>query len=202
MATLPKIDDIRRNQILQAAMATLASSGSANVTMEDIATACGLSKGGLAHYYPSKSELFMAVFVSFFDGIFERSCRHMLQADHPLEKLLSFTWLFDRDDPDCQVGYPLLFDCMALAVHDEAYRRLLFSWFGNWVKLLQNVIEEGQKQGLFVGIAAESAAMAISAVYQGVATRWYFAPETHDSRWAVEACRKAIEGIVGGGRSS
>ncbi len=198
MATLPKIDDIRRNQILQAAMTTLAKSGTANVTMEDIAEACGLSKGGLAHYYPSKSELFMAVFVSFFDGIFERSCRHMREAGHPLEKLLSFSWLFDREDPDCQVGYPLLFDCMALAVHDEAYRRLLSSWFENWVKLLQDVIEEGQKQELFAGIDAEPTARAISAVYQGVATRWYFAPETHDTAWAVEACRKAIGGILKG----
>jgi len=197
MATLPRIDDIRRNQILQAAMKTLAKSGSANVTMEEIAASCGLSKGGLAHYYPSKSELFMAVFVSFFDGIFERSCRHMLEADHPLEKLLSFSWLFDRNDPDCQIGYPLLFDCMALAVHDEDYRRLLSSWFGNWVTLLKDVIEGGQKQGMFTGIEAEPAARAISAVYQGMATRWYFAPETHDTHWAVEACRKAIEGIMG-----
>ncbi|WP_028323688.1 TetR/AcrR family transcriptional regulator [Desulfatirhabdium butyrativorans] len=198
MATLSKIDDIRRKQILQAAMLTLAKSGSANVTMEDIAVACGLSKGGLAHYYPSKSELFMAVFVSFFDRIFERSCTHLNEAGNPMEKLLSFEWLFDRDDPDCQLGYPLLFDCMALAVHDEAYRDLLADWFSKWVGMLQAVIEEGQTTGLFPGIVPEFAGRAISAVYQGIATRWYFAPDVHSTQWAIDAYRKAIRGIMAG----
>jgi hypothetical protein len=36
----------------------------------------------------------------------------------------------------------------------------------------------------------------MSAVYQGIGTRWYLAKETHSSQWAVKASNDAIKGIL------
>ena len=84
--------------------------GSANVTMADICRAAGLSKGGLAHYYKSKRELFKAVFEEFFKRIFVRCRDKMAEFDDPLEKLLSLELLYDADDQDAVIGYPILFE--------------------------------------------------------------------------------------------
>ena len=50
MPPIPELEAIRKSQILRAAMETIAANGCANVTMADICSAAGLSKGGLAHY--------------------------------------------------------------------------------------------------------------------------------------------------------
>jgi len=196
MAAIPELEQIRRAQILEAALRTLSANGSASVTMEEIARAAGLSKGGLAHYFTSKNELFQSTFKEFFDRVFQRVRDEIAGIEGPLEKLLGFELLFDMEDPDAKAGYPLLFDCMFLAVRDGTYRALFDEWVDNWVALLRDVIEQGVEQGIFRGVEAEPVARAISALYQGVATRWYLATGSHSREWALESVRKGVLGFM------
>jgi AcrR family transcriptional regulator len=196
MAPNPELESIRRNQILEAALKTIAQQGCANVTMDDICQEAGLSKGGLAHYFKSKNELFKAAFQKFFEGIFQRGEETMAQYNDPLDKLLSFGWLYDAQDPDVPTGYPILFDFMAIAVHDHEYREIFNDWINNWLLLLKKAILEGQGQGLFNNVDPEEATRSISAIYQGVATRWYMAPQSHSTQWALNTIKKAITGLL------
>jgi AcrR family transcriptional regulator len=196
MPPIPELEAIRKAQILEAALNMIAENGCNNVTMADIATAAGLSKGGLTHYFPSKDELFKAVFTEFFRQIFERSRDTMMQFDDPVDQLLSFEWLYDRNDPDGITGYPVLFDFMSIAVHDPEYRAIFDDWVGNWVILLTEAIEAGIRCGLFFTADADALARAISAIYQGIATRWFLAPDQHSSQWAVRFYREAINGLL------
>jgi len=100
------------------------------------------------------------------------------------------------EDPDAEAGYPLLFDCMFLAVRDETYRALFDEWVDNWVALLRDVIDDGVQQGIFQGVDSEPMARAISAVYQGVATRWYLATGSHSQEWALKYVRKGVRGLM------
>jgi AcrR family transcriptional regulator len=179
MPPIPELEAIRKAQIIEAGLHTIAQRGCANVTMDDICSAAGLSKGGLAHYYRSKNELFKAVFNAFFDRIFQRSRETMAQFDDPLGQLLSFEWLYDANDPDMEIGYPLLLDFMAVSVHDKEYREIFYGWIDNWVSLLSGALEEGIRRGQFKDLDPAATARTISAIYQGVATRWYLAPEIH-----------------------
>lgn len=43
-------------------------------------------------------------------------------ANVTMDKRLSFGWLYADQNSDAMVGYPILLDCMALAVHDDEYR--------------------------------------------------------------------------------
>ena len=196
MPPIPELEAIRRTQILEAAQATIAQRGCANVTMEDIARAAGLSKGGLAHYYKSKKELFKAVFEAFFDEIFQRGRTTMAGFKGPMAKLLSFGWLYDREDPALDVGYPILFDFMSIVVHDEEYRGIFHNWINNWIELLQGALEAGIKRGVFAGLNPEQTARTISAIYQGVATRWYLDPASHTDDWAKLSITQAITGLM------
>jgi AcrR family transcriptional regulator len=196
MPPIPELEQIRKTQILDAALQTISANGSANVTMEEIARTAGLSKGGLAHYFKSKNDLFQSTFKEFFDRIFQRVRKEISGVEGPMEKLLGFELLFDMEDPDAEAGYPLLFDCMLLAVRDETYRALFDEWVNNWVALLRDVIDEGVEQGLFHGVDAEPMARAVSALYQGVATRWYLATGSHSRAWALEYVRKGIRGLM------
>ncbi len=197
MPPIAELEAIRKKQILEAGLTAISQRGSANVTMDDICQAANLSKGGLAHYYRSKKELFKAVFQYFFERIFQRSEATMAQFDHPLDKVLSFDWLYNRDDPTVNVGYPLLFDVMSLSVRDAEHREIFHDWIGGWVGLLKEALEQGLDQGTFKDLAdPEATARAISAIYQGVAARWYLDSESHSTQWAVSAFQKAIRGLL------
>ncbi len=196
MPPIVELEAIRKAQILEASLKSIATSGCANVTMADICRSAGLSKGGLAHYYKSKNELFLAVFEEFFKRIFVRGKLTMAQYSDPLDKLLSFSWLYNADDPDALLGYPVLFDFMSIAVHDPEYRRIFHDWVNNWLVLLKEAVNEGVSSGQFKNIDADVAARAISAVYQGIATRWFLAPELHSTPWALDTLRRAVIGLL------
>ena len=196
MPAIPELEAIRKAQILEAALQTIAASGHANVTMDVICKSAGLSKGGLAHYFKSKNDLFKAAFKTFFDRIFQRSQKTMNAVEDPLEQLLSFDWLFNLDDPDLNIGYPLLFDVMSLAAHDDDYRRIFHDWIDNWVVLLEGALRKGVAKGLFKKLNPEATARTISAIYQGTATRWYLDPKSHTTEWALMSFRQAIAGLM------
>ncbi|MFZ5572705.1 MAG: TetR/AcrR family transcriptional regulator [Thermodesulfobacteriota bacterium] len=196
MPPILELEAIRKAQILEAALKTIAANGCANVTMADICRSAGLSKGGLAHYYKSKNELFIAIFEEFFNRIFIRGQVTMAQYEDPLDKLLSFTWLYNADDPDALLGYPVLFDFMSIAVHDPEYRKIFHDWVNNWLVLLKEAINQGIRDGQFKPIDADVAARAVSAVYQGIATRWFLAPELHSTGWALDTLRRAVIGLL------
>ncbi|MBI9074835.1 MAG: TetR/AcrR family transcriptional regulator [Desulfatibacillum sp.] len=196
MPPIPELEEIRRKQIIDATLLTLSHKGYAKATMAEIAAAANMSKGGLAHYFQSKQELFKAAFTEFYRLIFDRVEREADLIDDPLDKLLGFESLFAADDPDVEWGYPLLFDCMSVAGRDPEYRTLFSRWVDNWVVLLSRIIREGMDAGLFSPLEPEPMARTISAIYQGVATRWFLAPEDHSYEWAFHSYQTAIRGLM------
>jgi len=192
------LEKLRKAQILDAAVQMISANGSHNVTLDDVAKAAELSKGGVAYYFSSKDELFREAFVEFFGRIFDRGLTTMAQFDDPLEKLLSFGWLFnDHEAIIRDVGYPLIFDCMARAVRDDAYRQIFHDWVENWVRLLREALDLGVDQGRFQVADSELAARAISSIYHGYAIRWYLDRPNHSTAWAREHCRVSIKRYLG-----
>jgi hypothetical protein len=39
-------------------------------------------------------------------------------------------------------------------------------------------------------------AQSISAIYQGIATRWYLGGDSHSSAWAIDTYHKGIMGVL------
>lgn len=196
MAPIPELEAIRKTQIMDAALRTIAARGCANVTMAGICREAGLSKGGLNHYYKSKRDLFLSAFKEFFKQIFQRGAETMATCVDPREQLLSFTWLYNWDDPDAILGYPVLFDFMSIAVHDDDYRKIFHDWVNNWLRMLKAAINAGNASGLFQIADPEAAAKGVSAIYQGIATRWFLAPDLHSTEWAIDTLTRAVQGLL------
>ena len=192
---------LRRAQIVDAALREISAKGMNNITVESIAKAAGLSKGGVTHYFKSKDDICETVFKAFFDLIFQRSKNNIDLCSDPLSKLLSFDWLYNWEDPDVSTGYPLLFDFMAEACHKESYRTLFHEWVNNWVELLKNAIIEGNNEGIFNCSDPDATAKAISAVYHGLAVRWYIDRDSHSTQWAIASFTDAINGLLTGSRN-
>jgi AcrR family transcriptional regulator len=81
--------EVRRAQILDAALECFASRGYHTATMDDLARAAGLSKGSLYWHFSSKEEVFLALFDRFIGSMFDawnrletegRPCLEVLRA--------------------------------------------------------------------------------------------------------------------------
>ena len=192
------LEAIRKPQIIEASLRCMAENGFQNVTLDEVARRAGLSKGGLVHYFPTKDELLKQSVVSFFDQIFERGRETRDLQEKPLEKILSFTWLYNWDDPDLQLGYRLLFDFMALASQKDEFRKLFHDWVENWITLLSEPIQAGVDLGQFSVTDVGLTARTVSAIYQGLAARWYLDRETHTTDWAIDSLRRAVTLLLTG----
>jgi TetR/AcrR family fatty acid metabolism transcriptional regulator len=198
MSQKMKIETNRQMQIIEAALRLIARHGSHNVSIQSVATEAGLSKGAVLHYFPTKEELFAAVFKEFFRQIFERIKNTMDLHDDPIEKLRSIgDWLFDENDPTVRLGYPIYLECMARAVYEKMFNRLFREWVSNWVSLIIEAIQDGVRRGDFKSdIQPEATARAISAFCQGVASRWYLDRDQHLTEWARDTLISYTEGLL------
>lgn len=196
MAHLSELEAIRKSQILDAAVRTIADKGSTNVRMDDIAHRSGLSKGGIAYYFSSKESLIKAAFTAYFDAVFDAVQRELEQEPSVFSRLARIHVLFDREREEVETGYPLVVDFMYQAMHHPEYRPLFARWAERCVALLTGTLQEGMARGLFVGMEPEPVARSIAAIYQGVGQRWFLAPETHTRAWALTTLEYAVVGVL------
>jgi AcrR family transcriptional regulator len=193
-----EIEPVRHTQIIEAALRLIASNGSHNVSIQDVATEARLSKGAVLHYFPTKDELFAAVFTEFFRQFFEKTKNTMDFHEEPVEKLRCVgEWLFDEDDPMMRLGYPLYLECMARAVYEKTFSHLFHDWVTSWIELLKEAIENGIRRGEFrADLQPEATARAISAFCQGIASRWYLDREHHLTQWARDTLKSYTESLL------
>ena len=78
-----------RDRILDAAEQLVAAQGASSLTLDAVAHAAGVSKGGLLYHYPNKDALLAAMIERHFDDLDERCARELedLPADQPSSRL-------------------------------------------------------------------------------------------------------------------
>jgi AcrR family transcriptional regulator len=87
-ATVPVLP-AARDRILDAAEQLVAEQGASNLTLDAVAQAAGVSKGGLLYHYPNKDALLAAMIERHCDDLDERCARELegLPADQPSSRL-------------------------------------------------------------------------------------------------------------------
>src|SRR5579872_4672156 len=70
----PRIDvgSIRREQIVQAAVAVIAEQGIQNLSLSEIEKKAGMARGHLTYYFPAKEDILLAVFDHLLGLMYER----------------------------------------------------------------------------------------------------------------------------------
>lgn len=188
--------NIRKEQIFEGALKVISENGTKNVTLDLVAKASGLSKGGVTYYYSSKDELFKDVFEFLFDNFFREFESMLQEREDPYEKLLAFTWLYTVEDQTLLVGYPLFFECMSLANFDEEYREIFQLWLSRWVRMVTGVLQECVEQRGLIIDDIDSTARIIGAISQGIASRWYIDRQGHPTEWAVASYERSVSALL------
>src|SRR5712692_4139563 len=129
------IAGIRREQIVEAAVAVIAEKGLQNLSLSEIETKAGMSRGQLTYYFPTKEDILLAVFDRLLLLMYQRigspegrACDQVSGWDW-VRHLLQTTLLQPPISPEFSC---LHYTFLSQFGHREDFQRRLASLYENW----------------------------------------------------------------------
>lgn len=195
--------ELRRRQIVEAALATFAAGGYDKTTMEDIRAASDVSKGTLYLYFDSKEALFAAVVEAAFEDLLTdleqvAAESHTESAAGRLRAfLVALNLTFEQDDQ--RLG--LYTDFFVQAWQLDSVRVVLADAYRQYLAVLAAMVQQGIDSGEFHDVDAEVIARMILAALDGVLLQKLIAPAT-DFRPVLDQYTEAVMQSLQSRRSS
>lgn len=134
-------------QILNVAKELFIKKGYAAVSMSDICTATGLSRGGLYRHFSSTDEIFSALLMADKDN-WEEEMLKAMQAGIPALEMMKFFFEQCKQDISDHIGR------LSLATYEferseQDKHNFLLKRYENAVNMMEQVLRYGQKRGEF-----------------------------------------------------
>ncbi len=163
-------EDVRREQILDAATTLFVEHGYENTTVDEIAKQAGLSKGAIYWYFKSKLEILFALTDRYIHDE-QMDVVQMAQNDYGAETLYKVhSELYrtkmtnpERDQVFCQLN--------SLASRFPEIGGKLAGYLRDWDQIVSTLIQEAVQDGKFRSTNPLYVSQAISAMYNGLFTR-------------------------------
>lgn len=159
----------RRAQIRRAALTCMSRKGYARTTMDDIARECGLSRGAIYWYYPSKREVFLALVQEGLGRMSEALGRsasdRYASAAERLAHMLDVAGRLFQEEGD--VGL-VTRDFWSLSRHDAEFERIFRQAYVGFLARVEGVVAEGISKGEFRPVDATEVARILLGMYDGL----------------------------------
>lgn len=198
MSTFKKLpEEVRRKQILEAALKAFAEDGYDKVSMARIAREAGLTKGGVYFHFASKEELFSVMVEAEVErrwGILEEVAEQTRQMPAALALQAMVRWWFARDDRPYILTPAILSTCVALERPRNAFKNQIGRVTALLAEILERLLDE-------LGVQADPEALAdllmmvrVGAIWQEATTPPGEVPDFHDRN--AEALTSLVAAFV------
>jgi AcrR family transcriptional regulator len=177
MSPRPDVSELRKNQILQAAINVFTRLGFHDARMDDIVAESGLSKGALYWHYKSKEELIIAILDRIFGVEFQRM-EALKDSSLPAAVCLKNFLEIYIDDMQSMLKFtPIIYDFYALAFRNKTARVVMQRYLKTFMSIVEPIIQRGVADGEFRPVDARQMAISIGAQIEGILLLWAYAPE-------------------------
>lgn len=165
-----------RERIIESAFTLWFRRSYADVGVSEICADAGVQKGSFYHYFPSKTDLAVAVV----GEVEQRYARDIVAGlledpDVPplerLEKLVEHHYAFavaNKDDTGHVWGCPIGNLAIEMSTQDEVLRERLSSFFARWAEGFAHLLDEAVLRGDLPPHDTEAAGLSLLAYVQGV----------------------------------
>lgn len=179
MSPRPDVSEERRAQILEAAMTVFARQGFDQARMDDIAQEVGLSKGALYLYFKSKDTIISAILQLFFSRALKKLQDFLENKEQPSirEQLMMLNQYYIAEMKWMARLVPLSYEFYAVAARQKVVRQFFKRYFKDYREILTALVQRGIDRGEFRPVGAENVAVAIAALYEGLALLWMVDPD-------------------------
>lgn len=188
MSPRPQIDHVRRPQILAAAAEVIAERGLAKTRIADVAERAETSSPAVLYWFGTKSKLLTAALMEDERRFDELMAERLESLDSPSAKLREVFEICAED-----ADWTLWLELWTRALHDEPMREAERQVERRWRAMLTEVIEEGRRTGEFTTDSAESAALAIGAMIDGLAVQVTIRDPAVSRERMLEVCVASAE---------
>jgi len=167
MTKNPK-EDLRKKQILDAALNVVVKKGYSDSRMDDIVQESKLSKGAIYWYYSSKKEVFLSL-VNYWVNNFGVTLNHIVEdhltADQQLKALFDFFLTAYEQNPDV---FKAELEFWSLASRDKDFHIKTQKVYHEFLELIEKIVRHGVESGEFKTIDVKIAALSIMVNIEGI----------------------------------
>jgi len=169
--------DLRKDQILDAALTVLVQNGYEGSRMDDVVSESQLSKGAIYWYYKSKKAMYLDL-VNFWVIRYSATINHLVENDQAAPDQLKslFNYFIDQyeSDPDPFIA---LTEFWSMAQKDDDFRAKLQKVYSQFLEVLENIVAKGLKDGDFKKLDIRITAMSIMLNVESI--NWFTLFDTH-----------------------
>ena len=153
--------DLRKNQILDAAMEVITRHGYENSRMDDVVKSSNMSKGAIYWYYNSKKDIYLDL-VNYWVLRYSDMVSKILEKDQKASLQLKkiFSYFIDEYEKDPE-PFKALTEFWSMAQKDRDFRKKLQKVYGAFLDVIESIISNGKKSGEFKNLATRIAALSI-----------------------------------------
>jgi AcrR family transcriptional regulator len=199
----PRIDigSIRRQQIVESAVAIIAEKGLPELSLSQIEKRAGMSRGQLTYYFPAKEDILLAVFDRLLQLMYERiheqhgvngsGERHCTAGDGPCtasawEWISHFLHALLLQPPSNPEFHSLQYTFLAQMSHREDFRKRLARLYEEW--------RTGMAQGITsdlaptLSVSARTLASLVQGLLHGLSMQLAADPQAFDRDEMLKLC--------------
>lgn len=193
----------KRLRLIAAAATVFARQGYTSTRMADIAIEANVGKGTLYEYFPSKEELFFAVYETIHVEARSRVAEAVPAEIGGLTRLRETLLAAADFVTESRDMHGVTLDFWAASIgspHEDRFRRLCGATYHDWREIAATTIRDGQARGeITATVDADAVATMMVAALDGLGVQYWFDPGL-DPRAIVARYVDAIcTGLVAGG---
>jgi AcrR family transcriptional regulator len=164
----PRLDHVRRPELLAAAADVIRERGLEHVRVADVADRAGTSAPSVLYYFASKAELLKEALTSAEENFYEELERELARIDGAPERMLK---IIESACGEGDYDAALWMELWARALRDPELAVTRAELDGRWRKAIAEVVRYGQERGEFGPADPDELAVLLAALLDGLAVQ-------------------------------
>ena len=168
MSPRPRLDHVRRPELLAAAAAVIRERGLENARVVDVADEAGISAPSVLYYFASKAELLKEALTSAEERFYEELAIELSGIEGARERMLRIVQ-YGAGEGDYDAA--LWMELWARALRDPELAATRAELDGRWRRTIADVVRYGQERGEFGPAEPEEFAVLLASLLDGLAVQ-------------------------------
>jgi len=194
--TKKKPEEVRRKEILDAALRCFSTKGYHDTRVDDIVRESGLTKGAIYWYYKGKRELFIALIEQHLQE--DKALWKKLFEEYELgpDLLIRAGLLYLKRHLEDRFLSPFCAEFMAEAYRDEVIREKIHDLNNEWRDLIKEAFDRAVLEGTMKDFDTESLSSTLIAIIGGLMNQYWIGGRTMDyERVWIRFSHALLDGI-------
>jgi AcrR family transcriptional regulator len=198
------VGSIRREQIVEAAVAVIAEQGIQNLSLSEIEGRADMSRGQLTYYFPTKEDILLAVFDRLLRQMRERAVAANGEESSCLwnhssgwDRLHNFLTLLLLTPPSATEFHALQYTFLSQISHREDFRHRLASLYEEWrAHMAADVAAEMAVPNGGPRVSPRTVATLIQAILHGLSMQRAANPDAYDRQEMLDLVLHLLGGYL------